>query len=201
MDGFSADLDFEKRRAETGSIAFRTAQEEVAEELHFHLFKAESAAAVAAAVAGVEGKTGGCEACRLGSRRVGKEIADVFVNAEINGRSRAGSLRKWRLIHHDDFVHLLVTADGFHKPCSLILRGVFANELPVEDIAHERGFSRAGNACYCAEHAKWELGSEVLDIVVGDAFENDMAFSFAAFFWNRDGFSPLEVIGCEGVFC
>ena len=54
VDGFSAHLDFEKGRAETGSIAFRTAQEEVAEELHFHLFKAESAAAVAAAVARVE---------------------------------------------------------------------------------------------------------------------------------------------------
>jgi hypothetical protein len=32
-------LDFEKRRAEAGSIAFRTAQEEVAKELHFHLLR------------------------------------------------------------------------------------------------------------------------------------------------------------------
>ena len=141
VDRFSADLDFEKGRAETGSIAFRTAQEEVAEELHFHLFKAESAAAVAAAIAGVEGKAGGCESGRLGCRGVGKEIADVFVNAKVNGWGGARSFRKWRLVHHDDFVHLLVTADGFHKACGLILCGVLADELPVEDVTHERGFS------------------------------------------------------------
>ena len=125
----------------------------------------------------------------------------MFVNTEINGWGGAGSLRKWRLVHHDDFVHLLVTADGFHKACGLILRGVLADELPVEDVAHERGFSRAGNTCHGAEHAERELGSEVLDIVVGDAFENDVALGFAAFFGDRDGLFPLEVIGCEGVFC
>ena len=37
--------------------------------------------------------------------------------------------------------------------------------------------------------------------MVGDAFENDVALGFAAFFWNRDGLFALEVIGCEGVFC
>ena len=169
--------------------------------MHFHFFKAESAAAVAAAVAGVEGKAGGCESSGLGCWGVGEEIADVLINAEINGRSRAGSFRERRLVHHHDFVHLLVTADGFHKPCGLILCGVFANELPMEHIAHERGFSRAGNTCYGAEHAKRELGCEVFDIVVGDAFEHDVAFGFAAFFRNGDGLYALEVIGCEGVFC
>jgi hypothetical protein len=51
VNGFSADLDFQQWSAEPGSITFRAAQEEVAEELHFDFLEAESAASVAAAVA------------------------------------------------------------------------------------------------------------------------------------------------------
>ena len=125
----------------------------------------------------------------------------MLINAEIHGRGRAGRLGQGRLVHHHDLIDLFVAADGFHKPSGLILGGILADELAMEDIAHERGFARAGNTCHGAEHAERELRGEVLDIVVGNAFESDLPLGLAAFFGNRDGFFALEVIGCKGVFC
>ena len=58
VDRFISNFDFQNGRAEAGSIAFRAAEVEVAEKLHFDLLESQSTAAVAASFAGVERKCG-----------------------------------------------------------------------------------------------------------------------------------------------
>ena len=200
MDGFSGDLDFQERWAEAGAVAFRAPEEEVAEELHFDLLETQTAAAVAASVAGIKRKARGREASGFGGRGITEEAADVLVDAEVDSRRGAGCFRKRGLIDHHDLIHFLVPFDRFYEAGGFLFGRVLADQLAVKDIADEGGFARTGNSRDGAEDAEREFNREVFDVVVGDAFEGDVAGGRAAFFRDGDGFFSREVVGGEGVF-
>ena len=142
VDGFSGDLDFQQRWAEAGAVAFGAAEKEVAEKLHFDLFETEAAAAVAASIAGVEGKARGREAGGLGGGGVAEKSADVVVDAEVDGWRGARGFRERGLVDHHDFIHFLVAVDGFDEARGFLFGRVLADQLAVEDIADEGGFAR-----------------------------------------------------------
>ena len=124
----------------------------------------------------------------------------MLVDAEVDGWRGARCFRKRGLIDHHDFIHFLVAVDGFDEAGGFFLGRVLADQLAVKDIADEGGFARTGNSRDGAEDTEGEFGGEVFDVVVGDAFEGDVAGGLAAFFGNRDEFFSREIIGGEGVF-
>ena len=124
----------------------------------------------------------------------------MLVDAEVDSRRGAGCFRKRGLIDHHDLIHFLVPFDRFHEAGGFLLGRVFADQLAVEDIADEGGFARTRNSRDGAEDTEGEFDREVFDVVVGDAFEGDVAGGLAAFFGNGDGFFSREVVGGEGVF-
>ena len=84
-DRFSAVVEVEGGGFVAAAVAVRAGDVEVGEELHFDLFEAVAGAAVAAAVAGVEGEEAGVEAAGFGVRGAGEELADGIEGAEEDG--------------------------------------------------------------------------------------------------------------------
>ena len=73
----------------TTSFAFRAANKEIAEELHFDFFKAAAAAPLAAPISAVERKGARCHAGGLGFGGARKEVANAVKDAEVEGGAGA----------------------------------------------------------------------------------------------------------------
>ena len=93
------------------AVALRTAEEEVAEELHLDFLKAESGAAVAPALAGVEGESGGSESGLQRGILHGKEFPDGVEDPQVDGRGGAGCPGEGGLVDEDDVGEMFPAAE------------------------------------------------------------------------------------------
>ena len=141
-DRFAAHDHFEYFAAEPLAVAVRTAQVHVGQKLHLDVLEPVTAAGRAAPIAGVEAERAGGIAtffCRVGS---GVDVADRIPCADIAGWIRARGFPDRRLIHHDHF------GDMFGAAQLAVLSGGLGRfafglqETRVQDIIHQRRFSR-----------------------------------------------------------
>ena len=105
------------------AVALRTAEEEVAEELHLDLLEAESGAAVAPALAGVEGESGGSESGLQRGILHGKEFPDGVEDPQVDGRGGAGCPGEGGLVDEDDVREMFPAAERLAEACGLTFLG------------------------------------------------------------------------------
>src|SRR5512142_608017 len=83
-------------------VAVGTADEDVAEELHFDFFEACAAAAFALALAGIEAESAGVQAALLRRVRLCEEFPDIIESSDVNRGIRARRLAENRLVDEHD---------------------------------------------------------------------------------------------------
>src|SRR5437588_12167252 len=84
----------------TPPIAFRTANVDIAQELHLDLFKSSAAATFALPLCRIETERASGQPPLARQIRLCKELADIIKRANINHRIRSRRAAKSRLIHH-----------------------------------------------------------------------------------------------------
>ena len=99
--------DLQDFRAVAFAIAVRAAQVNVAQELHFHMFEARSAAGGAAAVAIVEAEFGRGVAALARQRGIGKNLTDRIPGTDVAHRVGARRFADRGLVHKDHVTELL----------------------------------------------------------------------------------------------
>src|ERR1041385_5047165 len=95
----TTDFNLENVRTITAAAAVGTADEHVAEELHFDLLEAGTAATFALALGGIETECARIKAALFGRVGLGEQFADVVERADVNGGVGAGRLAQRRLVH------------------------------------------------------------------------------------------------------
>ena len=93
---------FKNVRAIPAALAFRAADENVAEELHFNFFKTGAAAAFTLALRGIETEGAGAQTTLLRQTGRGEEFANVVERADIDGRVGARRFAQAGLIDQND---------------------------------------------------------------------------------------------------
>ena len=93
------------------TIAFRAADENVAEELHLDLLEAGTATFFTLTDAGVEAECTGVQAALLGDFGLGKDFADVVERTDIDGGVGARGFAERGLIYEDDLAEGLVAIE------------------------------------------------------------------------------------------
>jgi hypothetical protein len=187
VDRFAVDFYFEHMRLVALAVALRAADEDVAEELHFDLLEAVAGAAVATALAGIEGERAGGEPGLGGLGLLGKEFADGIERAEINGGAGARSAGEGRLIDEDDALDALGADELSAAAHSGFIRAEAALglEILVEHIVDERALAGAGDAGDAGEKAERETDVDLAEVVLGGAFDLEPVFRRAALLWER----------------
>ncbi len=136
-----------------GPLADVAGDVDVGEEVHLDLHLSLALAGLTAAAAEVEGKAGRGVAAhpRLGGS--GKHLADGIEGLGVGDGVGAGGAADGRLVHHQYPLEMLPAQDVVVGPG--FPRGIpkLPSHPPVEDLLHQGGFARAGNACYTDEKA------------------------------------------------
>ncbi len=89
------------------AVAVRAGDVEIGEELHFHFFEAVAGAAVAAALAGVEGEEAGLEPGGFRAVGLAEELTDGIEGTEEDGGGGAGGAGDGGLVDKFDAVDIL----------------------------------------------------------------------------------------------
>ncbi len=112
-------LDFTHFGPEALTVAIRTANIHIGQELHFYVFKARAAARRAATIAAIKAKRTRCVAAFAGNRRLREQFANRIKRTDIARRVRARRLTNLRLIDHDDIGELFCTQNAIKGAGSL----------------------------------------------------------------------------------
>ena len=95
----------------------------------------------------------------------GEQLADGSEDAGVGGRIRTRRAADGRLIDLDDLVDLLGAFDFAERAGALHRAVQLLRQRAVENVVHQRGFSRAGNAGDDGEQAERQLEIEIFQIV------------------------------------
>lgn len=193
--GGGCDADLEDVWAIAVAFALGTADEDIAEELHFDFFESGAAAAFALALEGIEAEGAGVEAALSGEVGPGEEFAEVIESADIDGGVGTWGPAEGGLIDEEDLGDLF----GAEEPGGVLgglacgqvgvvggsLGGVWLwfvgsglemeFEQGVEDFPDEGGFSGAADAGDADEAGEGESDVEVFKIMAGGAFEAEVS--------------------------
>ena len=203
----AAKLHFQNVLTIAAAVAFRAADEDVAEELHLDLLEARAATAFALAHAAVEAERAAVQSALFREIGLGEKIADVIEGSDVNDRIRARRLAEWRLIDEHDLADGLVARNGELRDgdgrwriflIALVrvhavggfggfdlgdLRFQLRLQRRHQNLAHQRGLAGAADARERDESAQRNLDGKVLEVVtsgVGDAE-------------RRTGFQPVPI--------
>src|SRR5882672_3599239 len=137
----------------------------VGQEIHFDAAQAIALARLAAAALHVEAEAAGFVAALPRFGEHGEEFADRREDAGVGCGIRARRAADGRLIDLDHFVDLrgafnrAERAGAFHRAVERL------RERAIENVVHQSGFSRAGNACNNGEQAERQFEVHVFQIV------------------------------------
>src|SRR5215831_5620843 len=148
----------------------------VRHEVHFNAALAFTLAVLTTSAGDVEGKPAGLVPTLARLRQHGIKIADMREDAGVCCGIGARRPADGRLINADDLINMLSTGDGF------VRSGLFARAIQrpsqgfIENVIHQSGFSRAGNASDDGDHAKWKRYVHGAQII-GAGPQNSNAFA------------------------
>ena len=137
---------FEDLFLESFPAAVRTADKNVREKLHFHLFKSVPAARLAPTAGYIKRKMAGIEARRPGRRRAGKQTAD-----RIHGLGVGQGVGPWRAadgpLVHQFYIHqLFETLNGFVTAGTTLRVPLDPFNPLVKNLFRQGGFARSRHA-------------------------------------------------------
>ena len=148
---------------------------DVGQEVHLDLERAVALAGLAAPALDVEAEAARTVATDLGLLRHGEQLADVVEQAGVGGRVGAGRPADGRLVDVDDLVQqvdafdAIVLAGPHRHPVHLV------GQAAEDDVVHQRGLARAGDAGDAHQHAGGHLDVQVLEVVFPGAAHHELA--------------------------
>lgn len=200
-DVFAAILHFENVRLEPFAVARFAREHEVCHELHFDRNRAVAFALLAAAAFDVERKMRRREAHLLGEFLFGEQLAYFVERFQVDGGIGAGGMPDRILIHEFDVLHQLhIARQAAVGAGRFALAFVVACQRAVEDIAHERRFSRTAHARYDRHHVEREAHGNVFEVVVYGAFHFDIVVPASPHGGHFDALFSREVFCRVAVF-
>ena len=184
---------------EAPAFAFFTLQPHIGQKLHFDDLFAFSLAGFAAPSFHIKRKMFGFKPADLRQLLVGHQFADGIVGFHIGNRIGARRLPNRTLVDHfhrrqrfDIPFQTVKSAGAFRHVFSKMLQ-----KRGIEDLLHQRGFTRAGNARHHGERMQGNAHVNVLQVVLARAFQFKVADSVAADFWQRNAHFSGHVQRCK----
>src|SRR4029077_6333542 len=171
----------------------------IRQEIHLDAAQAVALARLAAPALDVEAEASGTVTALAGLGQHGKKLADGRKDAGVGGRIGARRAADGRLVNLNHLVQMLEAGDG------AMLAGLLAGAIElgrksaVENVVHESGFSRAGNAGDDDEQAEGKRDVEVLQIIGAGAEDAEgLAIGSATLGRNGDRNLAGEIAAGEG---
>ena len=159
----------------------------IRQELHLDAQLALPLAGFAAPAMHIEREASGFVAAHLAFRQLGEQLADLVEHAGISARVGARRAPDGRLVDVDDLVQYARCPRCAHIRPGWVCAPVQAwRQGVVEDIDHQRGFTRSGHPGDADQLAQRDLDVNILQ-VVGTRPDDGQVFAVAGRRSSRDG--------------
>ncbi len=162
--------------AEAATIAVRTAQVDVAEELHFHVLEPVATTGGAAAVARVEAEGSQGVATLFRLRQAHEDLADGVEGAHVAGRRGTRGPADGRLVDEHGIIDAFVALDGVMDAGDLARVPLEFGHGPVEDALHQGGLAGPTDAGEYHQRVQRDIDLQVLQVVFPGATDADRVF-------------------------
>ena len=154
------------------AVAIRATQVDVAQELHFHVFKPGATTGGAAPIAAIEAEFGSAVAALPRQMRVGKNLADGVPGAHITDRVGTCRLAYRRLVHEHHVGQLVGAQQALERTRRVGGAAKMAHQRRRQHILDQGGLARAADAGHANQALQRYLDRHVLQVVFAYAFEH-----------------------------
>ena len=162
----------------------------VGQKVHFDPPLAFSLAGFAAPARNVERKASRLVTAFARLRQHGIEIANLGEDAGVGRWIRTRRAANRRLVDANDLVDIFRSGDGLVRSGFFARAVKFLRERAVENVVHQRGFARAGDAGHNRHHAQRESDVNTLEIVLPRPEDGDRG----PVGWRRSGRISIRVL-------
>ena len=149
------------------SIAIRTAQVHVTQELHLDALESVSSARGTAPLSGIEAERPGGVATLNRQWFCRKELANPIEGADVAGGIRTCGFSDRGLVYQDDIVDCVVALNPAMNPRGLSRAVLQLTKGVVEHILHQSRLPRSADTGNTDELPQWNLDIDVLEVVLG----------------------------------